>query len=269
VKRRLWEILEPGQPGDRLSHLFDGVLLTLIALNAIAVVVGSMPAVDMRYGTALGAFEGVSVAAFTLEYLARVWSCTADPRYASPFWGRLRYARSPMAIVDLLAVLPFYLVFVSADLRAIRTLRLLRILRIAKLGRYFHALRLFGRVAHDKREELLVTLFVLVILLVMASSVMYYAEHEAQPGAFASIPATMWWAVETLTTVGYGDIVPITPLGRMLGAVVAFLGIGLFALPTAIIGAAFIDELGRGKAAVDGVCPCCGRPMADASDESA
>jgi len=258
-KRRTWEILEPPRPGDSLSRAFNVFLLVLILLNAVAVVVGTVEGLNLRWHGLLLAFEWFSVAVFTLEYLARIWSAPADPRYAGAVRGRLRYALTPMALIDLVAVLPFYLPFLGLDLRIARALRLMRVFRIAKLGRYVHALRIIGTVVRSRREELAVTTFLLMLLLLIASSLMYFTEHTAQPEAFSSIPASMWWAVSTVTTVGYGDIYPITGLGRLIGAAAAILGIGLFALPTAILGSGFMEEIRQGKQ--PRVCPHCGKEL--------
>jgi voltage-gated potassium channel len=167
-----------------------------------------------------------------------------------------RYALSPFALIDLVAILPFYLPFMGVDLRFARAFRLLRLFRMAKVARYVRAMGIFGQVARAKREELVIAASVMAILLICASSVMYYAEHAAQPKVFSSIPATMWWSVATLTTVGYGDVFPVTPAGRLVAGVVAVLGIGFFALPTAILGAGFVEVVSRRKDAPK--CPHCG-----------
>jgi voltage-gated potassium channel len=258
LRQRTWQILEPAGEDDAASRRFDGFLLTLIALNVLAVVVESVAWVRQDYGWFLTRFEWFSIAAFSIEYLMRVWSAPSDERYRGALGGRLRFVRSPMALVDLLAVLPFYLPFVGIDLRVVRTLRLLRLFRAAKLWRYVSAVGVMAGVIRSRREELVVTTFVLLALLLVSSSLMYYAEHEAQPEAFSSIPAAMWWAVATLTTVGYGDVYPVTALGRLLASIVAVLGIGFVALPTAIVGSGFVEELGRrGKG--QGRCPFCGQ----------
>lgn len=261
VQRRVWEILEEGQPGDVVSHVFDVALLTLIVVNVAAVIIGTVPAVAARWGTELRLIEAISVAVFTVEYVLRLWSAAADVRYAGAARGRLRFMRTPLAIVDLLAFAPAYLTFLGVDLRVTRALRLLRILRIAKLARYLNALRLFARVASAKREELVMTSAVVAILLLLASSLMYFAENEAQPDRFSSIPAAMWWGIVTLTTVGYGDVYPVTTVGRLIGAVVAVLGIGLFALPTAILGSGFVEEIQRQRQVQPMTCPHCGREL--------
>ncbi|MAE63994.1 MAG: potassium channel protein, partial [Phycisphaeraceae bacterium] len=159
----------------------------------------------------------------------------------------------------LAAILPFYLPTTAMDARSLRAVRLVRVLRILKLARYSDALRTFGRVFVAQKEPLGLTVFLLMLLLVMSASFMYYAEREAQPEVFSSIPATMWWAVATLSTVGYGDTFPVTEWGRVLGSIIAFLGIGMFALPTGILGAGFIEEYqGRRESKT---CPHCGKQI--------
>jgi voltage-gated potassium channel len=262
-RARVWEILEDHGPADRVARTIDLLLIGLITLNVIAVILETVASVYAAAPLLFYWFEVFSVAVFSIEYAARLWSATAHPRFARPLAGRARFAVTPMAVIDLLAVLPFYLPIVGLDLRFMRALRLLRIFRIAKLGRYLGVLSLFRAVGRNKRDELVLTSFVLVLLLVITSSLMYFVEGRAQPEVFSSIPATMWWAVATLTTVGYGDVYPITPLGRILGAFVAVLGIGLFALPTAILGSGFVEELQRRKNQSNGgegeICPHCGK----------
>ena len=219
-------------------------------------VVGTVPWVAARWGTELAWFELVSVLVFSVEYVLRVWSAPVEPRFRG-ITGRLRYMITPMALVDLLAILPSLLPFVGVDLRIARALRLMRLFRLAKLTRYLRSIRLFGAVAREKREELVLSTFVLFLMLLIASSVMYFVENSAQPDAFSSIPATMWWAIATLTTVGYGDMYPITPLGRLFGAIVAVMGIGLFALPTAILGTGFVEAIAKEKEPPV-TCPECG-----------
>ncbi len=165
-------------------------------------------------------------------------------------------------MIDLMAILPFYLPkLIPFDLRFLRAVRLFRIFRLLKLGRYSESVRLLGRVLNAKKEELGVTIFAVLILLVICSSLMYYAEHQAQPEAFSSIPAAMWWGIVTLTTVGYGDVYPITLPGKILGAIIAVLGIGLFALPAGILASGFADEMQKKRSQASGICPYCGRKL--------
>lgn len=263
-KRRLWEILEVAKPGDRTSRVFDITILSLICINVLAVIVGTVASVEARYGAALRLLELVSVVIFTVEYLGRVWSCTADPAYAGSLRGRLRFIISPMGLVDLLAILPFFLPFVGLDLRYVRVLRLFRIVRIAKIGRYYASLQLIRAVLRDRREELVLTTALMGMLLVLSGSAMYYCEHEAQPQQFPDIPSTLWWAVTTLTTVGYGDVFPVTAQGKFVASVIAVLGIGMFALPTGILGAGFVEAIQKSKTGAPApiaACPHCGKDI--------
>jgi voltage-gated potassium channel len=261
AKRRTYELLEREIGTTRLDLAFDLFITTLIVTNVCAVMLETVVWIEEPWHTYFVIFELFSVAVFTLEYVLRLWSCTADPRYAEPVRGRLRYAASPLPLIDLLAVAPFYLEFVAFDLRFVRALRLFRLFRIFKLARYAESMRTLGRVLRSRREELLVTLFVVVVLLVFSSSAMYYVEREAQPEHFSSIPASMWWGVTTLTTVGYGDVYPVTPAGRLLGAAIAILGVGLFALPTGILASAFSEELQKKRRRERHVCPHCGKEI--------
>ena len=257
LKQRIYLILDIPKPGDRLSRWFDIFLIGLIFLNVLAMIAESVEGFDYLSGTFYHWFEIVSVLIFTVEYVLRIWTCTENPRYGQTVTGRIRFLFSPMVVIDLLAILPFYLPFVCYDLRSIRAIRLFRFFRVAKVARYSKALQTLGRVITSKKAELMTTLFVLILLLVIASTFMYFAENEKQPEVFSSIPAAMWWAVATLTTVGYGDVCPITPLGKFMASIIAILGIGMFALPTGILGAGFVEEVQNSKKALK-KCPYCG-----------
>ncbi|MDD1702090.1 MAG: ion transporter [Methanoregula sp.] len=230
----------------------------LILTNIAIVVIESVQSLDAEFGTFFEWIDAVSVLIFTVEYALRIWTCTLNPTFRSPFTGRLRFAATPMAIVDLLAFLPFYIpLIIPVDLRVLRMLRLLRLLRILKIGRYSDALKTFQRVLVKKKEEILLALFILFIVLIMSSSLMYTAEHDTQPDKFPDIPHAMWWGIVTLATVGYGDVYPITPLGQLLGGVVLIIGIGVFALPAGIFASGFVDVINE-KHERGYVCPYCG-----------
>lgn len=259
IRKRTWEIVEAAKAGDTASRTFDIAILTLIFLNVIAVIIGSVQSVQESWGAFLNVFEIVSVVVFTAEYLARLVSCTVDPRFKGRIRGRIRHVFQAMSIIDLLAILPFYLPFLGIDLRSLRVLRLLRIVRVAKVGRYYSSLNLIKHVLQSKKEELILTSALMGLLLVVASSLLYYCENAVQPDAFSSIPATMWWAVATLTTVGYGDMYPVTLMGKLCASIIAILGIGMFALPTGIIGAGFVEAIQKKKG--QHVCPHCGKEL--------
>jgi voltage-gated potassium channel len=188
---------------------------------------------------------------FTFEYLARVWAAVErdDGRYRAPVRGRIRYMVSPLALIDLLAILPFYLTFlVPLDLRF---MRIFRLFLIFKLTRYHASMNLLARVMRNEARPIAAALFVLATLLMVAASFAFIAEHEAQPHVFASIPDAMWWAIVTMTTVGYGDMVPITPFGKLIGGVIAVIGLGMVALPAGLLAAGFSEQLHQRKRAFE------------------
>ncbi len=256
TRERVWEIVEVARAGDAASRRFDMGILSLIALNVLAVVLQSVPEIESRFARPFFVFEAFSVAVFSVEYLARLWSCVEDPEFRRPILGRIRFALRPMVVIDLLAILPFLVSFAAFDLRILRAFRLLRLVRLLKATRYIAAARHFRTVLETKREEMVLTTGLMMVLLVITASVMYFAENAAQPDKFGSIPASLWWAVATLTTVGYGDVYPVTPLGRVAAGFIAILGIGFFALPTAILGSGFVEAIESDKK--DNTCPHCG-----------
>lgn len=260
LRRRTYEIVEAAQADDRASKVFDLTIISLIFVNVIAFVLESVDSIQAAAPLTFLYLEYASVAVFSIEYLLRLWSCVEAPGYSAALTGRTRFLVRPMMMVDLLSILPTLLPMFGVDLRVFRALRMFRLVRIAKLGRYTMALQVIQRVLQGKKEELVTTLSFLVMLLLLASSVLYFAERGAQPEKFGSIPQAMWWGVATLTTVGYGDVFPITMAGKVLGAGIAILGIGMFALPTGILGAAFVEEVQRRKAETV-VCPHCGEAL--------
>ena len=246
AKQRLYHILERGQPEDPLSQVVDWALILLIVANVAAAAAGTVKPLYERHQEAFWAFEVFSVAIFTVEYLCRLWVCTEHLSLSDhgPIKARLKFAVSPYSLIDLLAILPFYLaLFVpTADLRFLRVFRLLRLL---KLTRYSPALASLWQVLVNERRALAAALLIMVILLIISSTAIYHVEHDVQPENFGSIPAAMWWAIATLTTVGYGDVVPLTGLGRAIGGLVMILGLAMFALPVGIIASGFATEIHR------------------------
>ena len=243
LRRRIAELLEARRSDDKFSHFFDITLTILIALNVIAVILESVPALEMRYKTIFSVFEIISVVIFSIEYVLRVWSCIDRPDITdkSPIQGRLRYMTTPYALIDLVAILPSYLaLFISLDLRFLRVIRLLRLL---KFTRYSYAMQALLDALRIEAYSLCAALFLLLVLFVLASSGIYLLEHQAQPESFGSIPAAMWWAMATLTTVGYGDVVPTTTLGKFFGGCITIIGVGMVALPAGIIASGFADRL--------------------------
>lgn len=251
MRKRIHELLEVGRPGDRLSRIVDVSLVVLIVISVTGVVLESMPQLHFYHGPLFEALEIFCVAAFTVEYLLRLVCAveSRDSRFHPPLLGRLRFALTPLALADLFAILPFYLgAWVAVDLRLLRVLRLMRIF---KLAHYFSALSILLDVIRTERHAFGAAYFVVVVGLMMASSGIYLFEHQAQPEAFGSIPSSLWWAVATLTTVGYGDVTPITAGGRVFGTVVMMLGVGMVAVPTGILATGFAFELRRRRDAYE------------------
>ena len=263
MKKRVYEILEAASPGDRTSRAIDLFLITLISLNVLALVIGT---VDEAYRTAPGLFlwfERASMLVFTVEYLLRVWACTEDPKYSGSKAGRLRFLVSPFMVIDLIVILPFFVLLglnlSGLDLRFFRAIRLAA--RVSRLTRYYHGFRNLRMAVAARTSELTTVLVVLGVLLVVAASLMFYAEQDAQPDKFSSIPAAMWWSIITLTTVGYGDVSPVTGPGKVIAGFIAILGIGLFAVPAGILGSAFLEQIERRNRSAVTICPHCGEEI--------
>jgi voltage-gated potassium channel len=247
LRRRTHRVLELAEPGDDLSRFVDVLLIGLILLNVAAVLSESVEFIRARFSASFLTFELLSVVVFTVEYLCRVWTSVEQPRFQdgrSPWLIRARFMISPMALVDLLAVLPFYLatlgVFGGFDMRFLRSLRLVRLF---KLTRYSQAMTLLLDVLRENGRNFAAALGVLMIVMVLAASGIYLFERDAQPDEFGSIPAAMWWAFATLTTVGYGDVTPITNAGKVFGAMMTVVSIGIVALPAGILASSFSERL--------------------------
>ncbi len=264
IKLRIHELLEVGHNEDRLSRTLDTLLLVLIVSNVTALVIST----DQRIHDAAPGFflwfEGVSFGIFAAEYFLRLWACTAEPRFAHPITGRLRYMLQLLMVADAVAVFSFFLIVVlppdaGLNLGVLRALRLVS--RMGRLARYSLGIQALTLAISSRRNELLAVVSVVAVLLVLASSLMFYIEQAAQPDKFSSIPAAMWWSIITVTTVGYGDVAPITPLGQMLAGVIALLGIGIFALPAGILGSGFMEQVSRPREPSSRICPHCGRDI--------
>jgi len=251
VKRRVYELIVEPPEGDVLARVINVGILILIAVTVVLGILETVPSLSARHGRFFQVFETVSVVVFTVEYALRLWSCTAGEGFAGAVLGRLRCATRPMTLIDLVAILPFYLqVFLPGiDLRFVRVLRLLRLLRLFRIGGLSEAFKTVGRIFVGKRYELLISVATVIVVLVLASCTMYLLEHREKGTLFTSVPASMWWGMITITTIGYGDMVPMTAAGRAVGMVVAFSGVLVLALPVAILGAGFVEEVERRRRA--------------------
>lgn len=245
LRRRWFEILEPSAGGDRASLVSDVVLVALIFLNALAFVLGTVDEIALQHKAGLDFILYASIIVFAVEYILRVWVCVEHPlrRDGHPVWSRVRYMLTPMALIDLIAILPFFVGMGSGvDLRILRVLSMLRFLRIA---RYSSAFQLFGRVLYREGRSLMGVLLILTALLLIAASGMYAIEGHVQPEAFGDIPSAMWWAMATLTTIGYGDVIPATALGKWFAGLIMIFGVGIFALPIGILSNGFAMEVNK------------------------
>ncbi|MDR2564727.1 MAG: ion transporter [Bifidobacteriaceae bacterium] len=246
MKRLVYSVIKD-RPDTAAGRIFSVSMSALILVNVVFVLLDTMRQQPATLAAASRVVEVVSVGIFSVEYLLRLW--TADLLYpdSSPALARFRYVRSGMAVIDLVSILPFYLAtLMLVDLRILRVLRLVRLARVFKLGRYFEGLATVGRVLRKSAPSLASSISVVVLLMIVASVLEYYAENRSQPELFDSAFAALWWAVATITTVGYGDVYPVTPVGQVIGAVIALLGVALVAIPTGIISAGFVEERASG-----------------------
>jgi voltage-gated potassium channel len=244
-RRRVHLWFDHGAGDDPVATAIHRGLVLLICANVAAIVLESVPDIAARFGPAFAALEAVSLVLFTLEYVARLWVAPEHMRYRSlpAAKARLAYALSPPAIIDLLATLP--LLFAVFGFSHLRVLLLLRLLRFFKLGRYSPGMASLAAALHAERKALFACFVVLMGVMLMTASLMHLVEHEAQPDKLGTIPDAMWWAIITLTTVGYGDVSPITAAGKAVAAVTAVLGLVMLALPVGIVATAFAQEIHR------------------------
>lgn len=244
IKQRTFEIISRADQGDLASKIFDDTIMALIFLSILSIVLESFQSIHDRFGSVFSVFEVISVSVFSVEYLLRIW--TADLLYPSAKHPRLKYVFSLMALVDLAAILPFFLPFISVDLRFLRMarlFRLFRLLRVFKLGRYVDALITVTTVIKKSSSQLIVSVALCLFVMLFSAIVMYTVENPVQPEQFPNVIASLWWAICTLTTVGYGDIYPVTDVGRFFASIISLVGIGIIAIPTGIIAAGFSSAI--------------------------
>lgn len=239
-KRRVFEIISKAEKGDWASQIFDWLIMTLIALSVLSIILESFSSLNDQYHTVFHIFDITTVVVFSIEYLLRIW--TAEMLYPEAKHPRLKFIFSFMGIIDLLAILPFYIPFISADLRFLRMIRLFRLFRllhVVKLGRYFEALQTIVKVIRTSGPQLIMSVAICFFVMLFSAIIMYTVENPVQPEQFPNVLSSLWWAMCTLTTVGYGDVYPITNIGRFFASVISLVGIGIIAIPTGIIAAGF------------------------------
>lgn len=247
LRRQISQLLAFNANGSTSAKLIDIAMVLLIIANVVAIMLESVSSIEARYSEYFWYFEVFSITVFTIEYLLRIWSCPDidEDKYPATWRGRLTYMRSIPALIDLAAIAPFYLsLFLAMDLRF---LRVFRVFRIFKLTRYSNAMTMLLRVFKEESSAFFAAFSILSIVLITAASGIYLLEHKVQPDAFGSIPAAMWWATATLTTVGYGDVTPITPLGKIFGGLITVVGMGMVALPAGILASGFSAQLKQNR----------------------
>ena len=243
MKKQIFQIIQPDRGDSLASRVFDWFITTLILMSVVSVYVVTFD-LSPQVKATMARFEDFLAIVFSIEYVLRIWTADLLHPKCGVFGSRVKYVCSLMALVDLVAVLPFWLpMFVPASLLGVRALRLIRVLRLLKLGRYFEAVASIGDVIRKKRRELMGSLFFVFLMMMVSSLVIYSAEHGAQPEVFRNAFSGLWWAVATLTTVGYGDIYPVTVLGRIFGALIALSGVAAVAIPSGVITTGLIESL--------------------------
>jgi voltage-gated potassium channel len=254
IRSTLFHILHKPSPTNPVARYVNYFLAFLILTNALCVSLETVPSIAANYGQLLKTFEAVSTGLLISEYMARLWVCVEQARYSAPLRGRLSYALHPLPLLDLLVIVTFWW---TVDLRFLRVARMVRLLKVLKLDHFEKSLERITTALRKRRELLIVSITMMGLSIYASASLLYQVEHAAQPTIFSSIPATFWWAMETLTTIGYGDMVPKTYLGKLFAGVISIFGIGIFALPTAIITAAIVEAGVSDPEPV--ICKHCGR----------
>ena len=246
-RKRVWTLLEPADEKDKASRITDIFLVTLIFFNILMVILETVDSLYVKYNSFFKYFEFFSVTIFSIEYIGRLWSCVENKaKNESDGKARIQYIFSFSAIIDAIAILPslLALLFPTVDLRFVRALRIIRLL---KFSRYSSSINTLLIVLWDQRKSFGAAFFILFIILIISSSGMYIVEKDIQPEKFGSIPQSMWWSIVTLTTVGYGDVYPVTSMGKFFGSIIIILGIGTVALPSGILASAFTEHTKRNQ----------------------
>ncbi len=242
-RQKIHALVFPSDYGGDLHHHFDNFIVFWVVVSVMQVVLESVESIEYVLATEFLILDAVAVGIFSVEYLLRLYACVEDPRFAGRFSGRVKHVTSFGALIDFLAILPFFLEVFLHHLFDLRFLRVFRLMRLLKLTRYTGATQTLVTVVKREWPIMAASAFIMLLLVLLTASLGYLFEHQAQPDKFENIPQSIYWAVITLASVGYGDISPVTPVGRALTIVLALLGIGIFAIPAALLSSAFSDQL--------------------------
>lgn len=257
-KSGIFKVIDDHKSRKPLNRLFHSILFALILISSLLLIIESVKPFYQQYKPVFFAMEMFTMVFFTMEYLLRVYTCTELSAFKHPLNGRLRYIFTPLMIIDILSIIPFYLILFSSHYSGFYLFSVFRVLRLLKAIRYVNAFKVIGQVFYIKREQLLVSFIFILFVFVFASSIIYLAERDAQPEKFKDIPAAMWYTIVTITTVGYGDIYPITSIGKITGGLISAMGLILFAIPTSILTSGFL-KVNDSSAAKR--CPHCGKEI--------
>ena len=249
-RQKVHAIVYPSAYGGSLHTIFDTFIVIWVIVSVLAVILESVQGIHYLLNLEFIVLDAIAVSIFTLEYCLRMYCCVEEPGYQRAVSGRLKMAKSTSSIIDILAIAPFFLEVFLHHLIDLRFMRVFRLLRLLKLSRYTGATQSLSKVIAREWPVMAASAFIMLLLVVMTASLGYLFEHEAQPDKFENIPQAIYWAVVTLASVGYGDISPITPAGRAMTIVLALIGIGIFAIPAALLSSAFSDQLKRDREAL-------------------
>ena len=247
LRQIIYSVLEEGQTETGASRIVEIALIVIIMTNVVAVVLETVPSIYNPNKALFGAFETFTVYTFAIEYLLRVWASVEDPRIgvANPVTGRLSFALRPMSVIDLLSFSPYFITMVTGGVLDLRALRILRLLRLLKIARYSQAMPAMLGVLYAERRALLGSFILLLCTVCISAEIMHLVEGPGQPKFFGDLPSSMYWAITTLSTVGYGDEVPQTYLGKLVAGITMVVGLVLFAMPIGIISVGFVNGLHR------------------------
>ena len=245
LEKALFYLVDENDEHNKLSKFFNYFLMILIILSVGEMALETDDSIFIPYRNYFRIFDFFTVMVFSTEYIIRIVTAhlTKENQGKTRWQSIKEYVISFAGIVDLLSILPFYLDFTNLDLRVLRMLRLLRFFRVFKITRYNDSMKLVADVIKDKRSEIGVIMGLIIIIMIISSFIMFYAEHESQPEQFPNVLGCLWWAIVTMTTIGYGDVYPVTTMGKLIGSIMAILGIGLVAMPTGIISAGFLEKI--------------------------
>ena len=247
-RRRVSEIIEAGTSDDWVSRGYDLFSTFMTLVNVVVTVLYTFDEMELNHGPELLLLEAVTVAFFAIEYILRVWTAQFLYPEQNQWEAVKRYTTSFAGLIDLLSFLPYYLpIFFPTGAAVFRMFRVVRLFRLFQINAYYDSLNVIAEVIASKKQQLLSSVFTIFLLMLASSLCMYSLEHEAQPEVFTNAFSGMWWSVSTLLTVGYGDIYPITPAGQIMGIIISFLGVGMVAIPTGIISAAFVEQYSKVK----------------------